>query len=146
MHSATLRRAEAGRTAVLEDTQDEGAVTAQLLRGVETAVGVRQEEVWLGVSACDATSVSRSWPTRWLYDSQSAALNVVNSSVLIRVNVSSLRFGIGKASGRGSIGQKRLAVGVGVVVMRARSPPPGALRAAFPGMGLRPTSRGAARP
>src|SRR6185437_16065722 len=77
LHSATLRRAEAGRTAVLEDTQDEGAVTAQLLRGVETAVGVRQEEVWLGVSACDATSVSRSRPTRWLYDSQSAALNVV---------------------------------------------------------------------
>src|SRR5215469_18743513 len=46
----------------------------------------------------------------------------------------------------GSIGWKRLAAGVRVVVMRARSPPPGALRAACPGGGDRPTSREAARP
>ena len=58
----------------------------------------------------------------------------------------SVWFGIGKASGCGSIGWKRLATGMRVVVMRAHSPPPGALRAACPGGGLRPTSREAARP
>jgi hypothetical protein len=58
----------------------------------------------------------------------------------------SVWFGIGKASGCGSIGWKRLATGVRVVVMRGRSPPPGALRAASPGGGLQPTSREAARP
>src|SRR5215472_16921514 len=47
----------------------------------------------------------------------------------------SVWFGIGKASGCGSIGWKRLATGMRVVVMRARSPPPGALRAACPGGG-----------
>ena len=31
-------------------TQDEGSVAAQLLGGVETAVGVWQEEIWRGVS------------------------------------------------------------------------------------------------
>ena len=36
----------------------------------------------------------------------------------------SVWFGIGKASGCGSIGWKRLATGVHVVVMRPRSPPP----------------------
>lgn len=46
-------------------------------------------------NACDATSVSRSQPTRWLYDAQSAALNVVNSSVRIRASVLSVWFGIG---------------------------------------------------
>ena len=48
----------------------------------------------------------------------------------------------GKASGCGSIGWRRLATGVRVVVMR----PLGASRAACPGGGLRPTSREAARP
>ncbi len=75
-----------------------------------------------------------------------AALDVVNSSVRIRASVLSVWFGIGRASGCGSIGWKRLATSVRVVVMRARSPPPGALRAACPGEGLRPTSREAARP
>src|SRR5947208_15840421 len=37
-------------TAASEETQDEGSVAAQLLGGVETSVGVWQEEVWRGVS------------------------------------------------------------------------------------------------
>ena len=37
--------------AASEETQDEGSVAAQLLGGVETAVGVWQEEIWRGVSA-----------------------------------------------------------------------------------------------
>src|SRR5438477_6064433 len=37
---------EVGRAAASEETQDEGSVAAQLLGGVETAVGARQEEVW----------------------------------------------------------------------------------------------------
>jgi len=51
---------------------------------VETAVGVWQEEVWRGVADFQrvrCTSVSRGEPTRWLYDCQSAALNVTNSWV-----------------------------------------------------------------
>ena len=36
--------------AASEETQDEGSVAAQLLGGVETAVGVRQEEVRCVVS------------------------------------------------------------------------------------------------
>jgi len=65
----------------------------------------------------------------------------------IWASVLSVWFGIGGASsGCGSIFRKRLAAGVRVVVMRARSPPPGALRAACPGRELRPTSREAARP
>src|SRR6516164_8269935 len=88
--------------------------------------------------------LAQSQPTRWLYDSQSAALKVVNSSVRIWASVLSLWFGIGGASsGCGSIGWKRRAAGARVVVMRSRSPPPGALRA---GGGLRSTSREAARP
>ena len=47
----------------------------------------------------------------------------------------SVWFGIGKASGGGSIGWKRLATGMRAVVMRARSPPPGALRAGCPRWG-----------
>ena len=38
------------RPAASEETQDEGSVAAQLLGGVETAVGVWQEEIWRGVS------------------------------------------------------------------------------------------------
>ena len=123
--------------AASEETQDEGSVAAQLLGGVETAVGVWQEEIWQvspTFNACDAL-VSRSQPTRWLYDTQFAALNVVNSSVRIWASVLSVWLGIGKAEGCGSIGWKRLATGMRVVVMRARSPPPGALRAACPGWG-----------
>jgi hypothetical protein len=41
-------------------------------------------------NACDATSVSRSQPTRWLYDSQSAALNVANSSAPRRSGLASV--------------------------------------------------------
>src|SRR3954470_1567427 len=51
------------------------SVAAQVLGGVVMAVVVWQEEVWRGVSdlkAYDATSVSRSRTTRWLYDCQSA--------------------------------------------------------------------------
>jgi hypothetical protein len=45
------QRSGAERTpAVSEETQDEGSVAAQLLGGVETAVGVWQEEIWRGVS------------------------------------------------------------------------------------------------
>ena len=64
------------RPAASEETKDEGSVAAQLLGGVETAVGVWQEEIWQvspTFNACDAL-VSRSQPTRWLYDTQFAAL------------------------------------------------------------------------
>jgi hypothetical protein len=47
--------------------------------------------------------------------------NVVNSSVRIWVSVLSVWFGIGKASGCGSIGRKRSATGVRVVVHFAGS-------------------------
>jgi hypothetical protein len=40
---------EAGRAAASEEAQDEGSVAAQLLEGVETAVGVWQKEGWRGV-------------------------------------------------------------------------------------------------
>ena len=99
-------------TSRLGRSSGQGSGAAQLLGGVETAVGVWQEEsgaVSPTFNACDATSVSRSQPTRWLYDSQSAGLNVVNSSVRIWVSVLSVWFGIGWASsGCGSIGWKRV--------------------------------------
>jgi hypothetical protein len=47
--------------AASDETQDDGSVAAQLLGGVETAVGVWQEEIWRGVSdlqrARDGTSL-----------------------------------------------------------------------------------------
>ena len=49
LEGAQLSGAER-RPAASEETQDEGSVAAQLLGGVETAVGVWQEEIWRGVS------------------------------------------------------------------------------------------------
>ena len=46
-HSSAVQN---GHPAASEETQDEGSVAAQLLGGVETAVGVWQEEIWQGVS------------------------------------------------------------------------------------------------
>ena len=104
LEGAQLSGAE--RTPAASEETHERSVAAQLLGGAETAVGVWQEEsgaVSPTFNACDATSVSRSQPTS---GTQSAALNVVNSSVRIWVSVLSVWFGIGKASGCGSIGRK----------------------------------------
>ena len=117
---------------------------AQLLGGVETAVGVWQEEVWRGVSDLRAMHVSLAQPAHeWLYDCRSA-------------DVITAGFGSGRvscpsgfateASGCGSMRWKGWAAGVRVAVMRTRSPLSGALRATCPAKALRPTSREPARP
>jgi hypothetical protein len=49
LEGAQLSGAER-RPAASEETRDKGSVAAQLLGGVETAVGVWQEEIWRGVS------------------------------------------------------------------------------------------------
>jgi len=49
MKSAELRGAERA-PAASEETQEQGSVAAQLLGGVETAVGIRQKKVWRVVS------------------------------------------------------------------------------------------------
>ena len=77
LEGAQLSGAE--RTPAASEETHERSVAAQLLGGAETAVGVWQEEsgaVSPTFNACDATSVSRNQPARWLYDTQSAALNV----------------------------------------------------------------------
>jgi hypothetical protein len=69
LEGAQLSGAER-RLAAPEETQDEGSVAAQLLGGVVTAVGVWRRKsgaVSPTFNACDA-SVSRSQPTRRLYD------------------------------------------------------------------------------
>ena len=49
LEGAQLSGAEP-RSAASKETQDDGSVAVQLLGGVETSVGVWQEEIWRGVS------------------------------------------------------------------------------------------------
>ena len=84
LEGAQLSGAER-RPAASEETRDKGSVAAQLLGGVETAVGVWQEEIWRGVSDLQRVRcVCIAQPAmRWPYDTSFAALNVVKSSARI---------------------------------------------------------------